>query len=89
MTQTHDDTMGVDSNTIKTNRSVRTCLSNGKDVLLWMKMNLIENGIDHNVIKTFLTQFSKQCVTGVIIDKLTNDPELMNELKKKFKDDCY
>ena len=62
---------------------------NQRDVLIWIKMHLVNNGIDHNIIKSFLTQLSKKCVTGVVIGKMKQEPLLMNELKLQFIDDCY
>ena len=55
-----------------------------RDVLVWMKMHLVENNIDHHIIKSFLTEFSKKHITGVTIEKFKSDKNAMKKLKMEF-----
>ena len=52
-----------------------------KDVLLWLKENLINNGFKQDQVKTFLKEFSKMGITGGTLYVL----KTANNIDEKFK----
>ena len=55
-----------------------------KQVLIWIKLNLINNGLDNNIVKSFLKEFSQKYVTGAMLEQFYNNPELIKGLKAEF-----
>ena len=55
-----------------------------KQVLVWLKKNLVENGFDDDLVKQFLTEFSETFVTGAVLSKFKENKELLDEFQSKF-----
>ena len=55
-----------------------------KQVLIWLKRNLVWNGFDNKIIKSFLTEFNENFVTGALLSKLKENEELIDGLKSEF-----
>ena len=58
-----------------------------KDVLIWLKENLINNGFSQKQAKRFLKEFSKQSITGGTLHMLKykdNDEVMFNQLRREF-----
>ena len=55
-----------------------------KEVLMWIKMNLLNNQFDHEIIKSFLIELSQKCITGSVIEKLKYQPKLIHALQMQF-----
>ena len=54
-----------------------------KEVMIWIKVNLSNNGIDDKQIKSFLKEWKKRYITGAMLDTLKNEPEMLNLLITK------
>ena len=59
---------------------------NRQQVLMYLKDNLIANGMSENETKSFLKEFAKKRVTGGVIQTIKNDSndQLFNQLKSEF-----
>ena len=55
-----------------------------KDVLIWIKYILLKNGINNKIIKRFLIEFSKKCITGSMLKQFKNNETLIDSLIKQF-----
>ena len=55
-----------------------------KEVLIWLKMSLVENGIDNEIIKSFLKEFSRKYVTGAMLVRFQKDEKLLDSLQEQF-----
>ena len=55
-----------------------------KQVLVWIKLLLVKNGIVHEMIKSFLTEFSTKCITGSVLKTFKQQPKLIDALKSQF-----
>lgn len=51
-----------------------------KDVLIWVKINLENNGIEERKIKTFLKHFSQKNISGQMLKYFKDDPNIINAL---------
>ena len=60
-----------------------------KEVIMWVKENLINNGMTSDETKSFLKEFSKKGISGPVLKQLkfnldNGDSKLMNQLKSEF-----
>ena len=55
-----------------------------KDVLKWVKINLLEKGIESSKIESFLTEFECHSITGKILKQFKQTPQLISTLKSHF-----
>ena len=55
-----------------------------KQVILWLKMHLVNNGINRKIVKEFLIEFSSKCITGQILQSLKENPQMIDDLRKDF-----
>ena len=54
-----------------------------KDVMIWIEMNLSNNGIDDKHIQSFLNEWKKLYITGAMLDTIKNDSDALNVLKSE------
>ena len=54
-----------------------------KEVMIWIKENLSNNGIEDAQIKSFLKEWSKKYITGSMLTTLKNEPNALNSLIAK------
>ena len=55
-----------------------------KEVLIWLKMILLNNGMEKNMIKSFLIEFSQKCVSGVVLKHLKSNEKLIDSMMTQF-----
>ena len=55
-----------------------------KQILVWLKDNLIVNGLTQRKTKQFLKECNGKYVTGGTIHEMKNNPQIINELKEEF-----
>ena len=57
-----------------------------KEVLLWLKMNLIKNGFESLIVNSFLKEFSTKYVTGRVLKEFKNNESLIDNMMSQFSD---
>ena len=55
-----------------------------KQVLLWLKENLLNNGVSQDDAKNFLKEFAKMKIVGGTLHGLKTDNNSINQFKKEF-----
>ena len=58
-----------------------------KDVLIWLKENLMNNGLNEKETKSFLKEFSKHRITGGTLFAIKNrdkNGQMINQIKREF-----
>ena len=80
-----------DNDNIKTVGNTETGINNKdiskwneRDVIIWLKKNLLNNGFNKQIILSFLEEFQAKYITGKLLLQLKNQPNLIDELKKEF-----
>ena len=57
-----------------------------KQVLIWLKENLMNNLFDENIVKAFLNEFAQMRVSGSVLHTLKNDNNKVDQLRNEFSD---
>ena len=57
-----------------------------KEVLIWLKENLVNNNFDKQIVIGFLKEFSKQYVTGKTLMQFKRNNLLLDQFKTQFSD---
>ena len=57
-----------------------------KEVLVWIKINLVNNGIENEMTKSFLTEFATKYITGPMLKQLKENKKYIDALKAQFSD---
>ena len=55
-----------------------------KEVLKWLKVNLMKNGFDERVTKSFLKEWSQKYITGAMLSSFNNDEKMIDSLMTQF-----
>ena len=54
------------------------------EVLIWLKMNLVENGFNNRLISSFLKEFNDMFITGAILQQMKNNEKLIDNMRNEF-----
>ena len=73
----HDDDHGIEIDELNYRQWSQ------KEVMMWTKVNLTNNGIDNKKIQSFLKEWKKLYVTGAILNTLKNDDDALNVIMSK------
>ena len=55
-----------------------------KEMLIWIKTDLVDNGLDAKVIKSFLVEFDGKHITGAMLKQFKNIENWIDALQLQF-----